>query len=50
MAEVESTKYTNDKRDKKRAEIGRFNQPTQFHPDRAVEHERELSRKYKDGK
>jgi hypothetical protein len=47
MAEVESTKYTSEKRDKNRVGAGRFNQPLQFHPTRLTEHEYELARKNK---
>jgi hypothetical protein len=47
MAEVESNKYTNPKRNKERARAGRFHVPTQFHPDRLFEHKRELKHKQK---
>ncbi len=48
MAEVESTKYRNEHRDKSRVDSGRFNQPTQFHPDRARAHEDAVEIKNRD--
>ena len=35
MAEIESRKYSDEHRNKARVDAGKFNQPTQFHPDRA---------------
>ncbi|MBP2159197.1 MULTISPECIES: hypothetical protein [Asticcacaulis] len=34
MAEIESRKYSDEHRNKARVDAGKFNQPTQFHPDR----------------
>lgn len=48
MAEIESNKYRNEHRDKARVDSGRFNQPTQFHPDQAKAHERAVEIKHRD--
>lgn len=34
MAEIESRKYSDEHRNKARVDAGKFNQPTQFHPER----------------
>ncbi len=42
MPEKESTRYSNAGKDKSIKSSQRFNQPTQFHPDRGRSHEDEV--------
>jgi hypothetical protein len=43
MAEIESRKYSDKHRNKARVDAGKFNQPTQFHPDRTGAQQRDTS-------
>lgn len=42
MPEKESTRYSDAGKDKSVKQSQRFNQPTQFHPDRARSHQDEV--------
>lgn len=47
MAEVESRKYSDEHRNKARVDSGKFNQPTQFHPDRVGAQKSDTDKKSK---
>ncbi len=48
MSEIESRKYRSEHRNKARVDSGRFNQPTQFHPDQAKAHQDAVEIKQRD--